>query len=99
MRDEKEGRSKQDQTNNTPKQHSTPKAVTFPKKTELPRVRLHVHVGNHNCSEYIKPWYIQVCMLHRTDKAITVLSAGAYALVPHDASMISIMKGEGSPIH
>ena len=30
MRDEKEGRSKQGQTNNKAKQHSTPKAVTFP---------------------------------------------------------------------
>ena len=40
MRDEKEGRSKQGQTNNKAKQHSTPKAVTFPKKNELP----HVHV-------------------------------------------------------
>ena len=29
MRDEKEGRSKQGQTNNKAKQHSTPKAVTF----------------------------------------------------------------------
>ena len=29
MRDEKEGRSKQDQTNNKAKQHSTPKAVNF----------------------------------------------------------------------
>ena len=40
MRDEKEERSKQDQTNNKVKQHSTPKAVTFPKKNELPRVGL-----------------------------------------------------------
>ena len=32
MRDEKEGRKKQGQTNNEAKQHSTPKAVTFPKK-------------------------------------------------------------------
>ena len=40
MRDEKEGRSKQGQTNNKAKQHSTPKAVTFPKKNELPRVGL-----------------------------------------------------------
>ena len=42
MRDErrKEGRSKQDQTNNKAKQHSTPKAVTFPKKNELPQVGL-----------------------------------------------------------
>ena len=38
MRDEKEGRSKQGQTNNMVKQHSTPKAVTFPKKNELPQV-------------------------------------------------------------
>ena len=37
MRDEKEGRSKQCQTNNKAKQHSTTKAVTFPKKNELPR--------------------------------------------------------------
>ena len=37
MRDEKEGRSKQGQTNNKAKQHSTPKAVTFPKKNELLR--------------------------------------------------------------
>ena len=37
MRDEKEERSKQGQTNKA-KQHSTPKAVTFPKKNELPRV-------------------------------------------------------------
>ena len=29
MRDEKEERSKQGQTNNEAKQHSTPKAVTF----------------------------------------------------------------------
>ena len=43
MRDEKEERSKQGQTNNKAKQHSTPKAVTFPKKNELPRVG-HVHV-------------------------------------------------------
>ena len=40
MRDEKEGRSKQGQTNNKAKQHSTPKAVTFPKKNELSRVGL-----------------------------------------------------------
>ena len=40
MRDEKEGRSKQGQTNNKAEQHSTPKAVTFPKKNELPRVGL-----------------------------------------------------------
>ena len=39
-RDEKEGRSKQGQTNNKAKQHSTPKAVTFPKKNELPQVEL-----------------------------------------------------------
>ena len=38
MRDEKEGRSEQGQTNNKAKQHSTPKAVTFPNKNELPRV-------------------------------------------------------------
>ena len=38
MRDEKEGRKKQGQTNNKTKQHSTPKAVTFAKKNELPRV-------------------------------------------------------------
>ena len=44
MRDEKEGISKQGQTNNKAKQHSTPKAVTVPKKNELPRVGLeHVH--------------------------------------------------------
>ena len=44
MRDEKEERSKQGQTNNKAKQHSTPKAVTFPKENELPRVGLeHVH--------------------------------------------------------
>ena len=35
---QKEGRSKQGQTNNKAKQHSTPKAVTFPKENELPRV-------------------------------------------------------------
>ena len=40
MRDEKEGRSKQGQTNNKTKQHSTPKAVTFPKRNGLPRVGL-----------------------------------------------------------
>ena len=40
MRDEKEGRSKQGQTNNKAKQHTTPKAVTFPKKNELPQVGL-----------------------------------------------------------
>ena len=40
MRDEKEERSKQGQTNNKAKKHSTPKAVTFAKKTELPRVGL-----------------------------------------------------------
>ena len=40
MRDEKEGRSKQGQTNNKAKQRSTPKAITFPKKNELPRVVL-----------------------------------------------------------
>ena len=38
MRDEKEERSKQGQTNNKAKQHSTPKAVTLQKK-ELPQVR------------------------------------------------------------
>ena len=48
MRDEKEGRKKQERskqghTNNKAKQHSTPKAVIFPKKNELPRVGL-VHV-------------------------------------------------------
>ena len=40
VRDEKEERSKQGQTNNKAKQHSTPRAVTFPKKNELPRVGL-----------------------------------------------------------
>ena len=35
MRDEKEERKKQDQTNKA-KQHSTPKAGTFPRKNELP---------------------------------------------------------------
>ena len=50
MRDEKEGRKKQAQTNNKAKQHSIPKAVTFPKKNELPRVRLE-----HVC---------HVCTLH-----------------------------------
>ena len=40
MRDEKEGRSKQGQTNNKAKQSSTPKVVTFPKKNELPQVGL-----------------------------------------------------------
>ena len=40
MRGEKEGRSKQGQTNNKAKQHSTPKAVTFPKENELFRVGL-----------------------------------------------------------
>ena len=44
MRDEKEERSKQGQTNNKAKQHSTPKAVTFRNKNELPRVGLHVHL-------------------------------------------------------
>ena len=36
MRDEKEERSKQCQTNNKAKQYSTHKAVTFPKRNELP---------------------------------------------------------------
>ena len=40
MRDEKEVRSKQGQTNNKAKQHSTPKAVSFPKKNELSQVGL-----------------------------------------------------------
>ena len=40
MRDEKEERSKQGQTNNKAKQHSTPNVVTFPKKNELPQVGL-----------------------------------------------------------
>ena len=40
MRDEKEERSNQDQTNDKAKQHSIPKAVTFPKKNELPQVGL-----------------------------------------------------------
>ena len=40
IRDEKEERSKQGQTNNKAKQHSTPKAVTFPLKNELPQVGL-----------------------------------------------------------
>ena len=40
VREMKEERSKQGQTNNKAKQHSTPKAVTFPKKNELPRVGL-----------------------------------------------------------
>ena len=39
MRDEKEERKKQGQTNKA-KQHSTPKAVTFPRKNELPQVGL-----------------------------------------------------------
>ena len=43
MRDEKEERSKQGQTNNKAKQHSTPKAVTFPNKNELPQVGLGTH--------------------------------------------------------
>ena len=37
MRDEKEERSKQGQTNNKAKQYSTPKAFTFPKRNEQPR--------------------------------------------------------------
>ena len=41
MRDEKEERSKQGQTNKA-KQHSTPKAVTFPRKNELPQVGLNL---------------------------------------------------------
>ena len=41
MRDEKEKRSKQGQTNTKAKQHSTPKAVTFPKKNELPQMGLY----------------------------------------------------------
>ena len=40
MRDEKEGRSKQGQTNNKAKKHSTPTAITYPRKNELPRVGL-----------------------------------------------------------
>ena len=36
VRDEKEGRSKQGQTNNKAKQHSTPKAVTFPQTRKSP---------------------------------------------------------------
>ena len=40
MRDEKEERKKQGQTNKA-KQHSTPKAVTFPRKNELPQVGTH----------------------------------------------------------
>ena len=39
MRDEKEERSKQGQTNNKAKQHSTPKAVTH----------VHVHVHVYTC--------------------------------------------------
>ena len=47
MRDEKEGSSKQGQTNKA-KQHSTPKVVTFPKKNELPRVgHVHLHAYTH----------------------------------------------------
>ena len=42
MRCEKEGRSKQGQTNNKAKQHSTPKAVNFPKKNDLPQVHVNV---------------------------------------------------------
>ena len=42
MRDEKEERSKQGQTNNKAKQHGTPKAVTFPKKNELPQVDMYM---------------------------------------------------------
>ena len=40
MRDEKEERNKQGQTNNKANQYSTPKAVTFPKKNKLPQVGL-----------------------------------------------------------
>ena len=42
MRDEKEERIRQGQTNNKAKQHSTRKAVTFPKKNELPRMGLNM---------------------------------------------------------
>ena len=61
MREGREERSKQGQTNNKASQHSTPKAVTFPKKNELPRVGLepttlyildrvlHVHVHVYVC--------------------------------------------------
>ena len=62
MRDEKEERCKQGQTNNKAKQHSTPKAVTFPKKNELPRVGLepttlytldmYVHVYTCTCTSH-----------------------------------------------
>ena len=54
MRDEKEERSKQGQTNNKAKQHSTPKAVTFPKKNELP------WVGLETTTLYTLDTYVQV---------------------------------------
>ena len=42
MRDDKEERNKQGQTNNKAKQHSTPKSVTFPRKMSM-YMQIHVH--------------------------------------------------------
>ena len=53
MRDEKEGRSKQGQTNNKAKQHSTHKAVTFPKKNELHRVGLEPTTYTEHYRSYV----------------------------------------------
>ena len=71
MRDEKEGRSKQGQTNNKAKQRSTPKAITFPKKNELPRVVLKpmtLHSRQSTCRIYT---HHQECMRANRSKKHT----------------------------
>ena len=66
MRDEKEGRSKQDQTNNKAKQHSTPEAVTFPKKNEPTQVGIPFHTLSpqlHNHNYYIVHDNYIICII------------------------------------
>ena len=47
MRDEKEGRKKQGQTNKKAKQHSTPKAVTFLEPTTLYMYVIYIYIVVH----------------------------------------------------
>ena len=71
LRDEKEGRSKQGQTNNKAKQHSTPKAVTFPKKNELSRVGLEpttLHTPDGDWHIYVHVYTLCIAHCHSEAK-------------------------------
>ena len=74
MRDEKEGRSKQGQTNNKAKQHSTPKAVTFQSCLG------HVHV--RRLVELRRDMHVHVCMYVGTQLRIPQLRYVEIALQP-----------------